>query len=159
MNGEEDLVLVVENECSDSDEGEGENGNGNGNGNGNICEILDFVNPWDFKPIFDLDECNRIKELGRYASKKAVRLAIFGAGREFNDDEEKEFSKWYSEGAAEGEVAISVKLFSAAMAGDKNAINQYLIMKNGWNADSANENDDDEAGFNIYLSDGNLGEI
>lgn len=117
-------------------------------------ETVILLNPWEYQPPFDLDTCNRIKDLARCAPKKAVKIAIFGSV-DFTEDEQKEFDQYYAEGSAEGEVAIGVKLFGQAMAGDGKSITQYLELKAHWARGEGGEEDDEESGLNIFLSNGN----
>lgn len=107
------------------------------------------LNPWDYEPTLDWETCTRIKEIARYCRKSVAKTAVFGA-RDLTEEEQTEFNKYYEEGSAQGEMAISLKLFTNAMAGDSKSVKEYLESKAGWGGDGMD--DDDESGLNIYLS-------
>lgn len=113
-------------------------------------QLLPF-NPWDYEPTLDWETCTRIKEVARYCRKSVTKTAIFGT-RDLTEDEQKEFDKYYEEGSAQGEMAISLKLFTNAMGGDPKSVKEYLESKAGWGGDG--EDEDEESGLHIYLSDG-----
>lgn len=111
-------------------------------------QLIPF-NPWDYEPILDWETCTRIKEIARYCRKGVAKIAIFGS-RDLSEEEQKEFDKFYEEGSAQGEMAVSLKLFTNAIAGDNKSVKEYLENKAGWGGDG--DDDDEGSGINIYLS-------
>lgn len=107
-------------------------------------------NPWDYEPTLDWETCTRIKEIARYCRKSVAKIAVFGS-KDLTEDEQKEFDKYYEEGAAQGEMAISLKLFTNAMNGDPKSVKEYLENKSGWGGEGGDE--DESSGLNVYLAD------